>query len=133
VTGGSATARDFYGHAFLYNNGTMQDLGTFPGGSTSYGYGISASGEVTGYSYTRDRAIHAFLYRNARMIGLNSQISSTDAQIYTLTSGRAINDKGQIVVNATVNATGVSAALLLTPTTENPAEKGDDSSRLLSQ
>jgi len=120
VTGGSATARDNYGHAFLYSNGTMQDLGTFPGGLQSYGYGINASGEVTGYSYTRDREIHAFLYRNARMIDLNSQISSTDAQTYTLTSGRAINDKGQIVVDATVNATGVSAALLLTPTMENP-------------
>jgi len=133
VTGGSATATDIYTHAFLYSNGTMQDLGTFPGGSTSYGYAINASGEVTGYSYTWDRAVHAFLYRNARVIDLNSRISSTDAQTYTLTSGRAINDKGQIVVDATVNATGVSAALLLTPTTENPAEKGDDSSGLLSQ
>jgi hypothetical protein len=56
------------------------------------------------------------------MIDLNSRISSTDAQTYTLTAGRAINDKGQIVVDATVNATGVSAALLLTPTTKNSAE-----------
>jgi probable HAF family extracellular repeat protein len=102
-------------HAFLYSNGTMQDLGTL-GGPNSYGYGISASGQVTGNSYTKDRAIHAFLCTNGHMIDLNSRISSGDAALYTLTYGQAINDKVQVMVDATVNATGSSVALLLTPT-----------------
>jgi probable HAF family extracellular repeat protein len=119
VTGGStvragAAAQQ---HAFLYSNGAMQDLGTL-GGVLSYGLAINASGQVTGAAYTR-KTQHAFLYRNAHMIDLNSLISSSDAALYTLTSGQGINDKEQIVVNATVNATGNFVALLLTPTTEN--------------
>ena len=38
VTGYANTA-DGSNHAFLYSNGTMSDLGTLPGGSTSEGYG----------------------------------------------------------------------------------------------
>jgi hypothetical protein len=54
------------------------------------------------------------------MIDLNSLLSNSDAALYTLTSGQGINDKGQIVVNATVNGTGTSVALLLTPTEPPP-------------
>ena len=49
-------------HAFLYSNGQMTDLGTL-GGSQSCGYGINASGQITGYSNT-GTAEHAFLYSN---------------------------------------------------------------------
>jgi probable HAF family extracellular repeat protein len=105
-------------HAYLYSNGVMQDLGTL-GGPSSYGLAINTSGQVTGYADT-SKAQHAFLYRNGHMIDLNSLISSSDAALYTLTSGQGINDKGQIVVNATVNGTGTSVALLLTPTQPPP-------------
>ncbi len=41
---------------------TVTDLGTF-GGASSHGYGINASGQVTGYAYTTgNAAYHAFLY-----------------------------------------------------------------------
>jgi probable HAF family extracellular repeat protein len=132
VTGNSQTSESYF-HAFLYANGSMQDLGTL-GGTSSNGYGINARGQVTGSAATSgDIVEHAFLYTKGHMIDLNSLISSADAKLFTLRIGQAINDKGQIVVNATVRAFGNSVAVLLTPATESPAEKGDVSSRLPSQ
>src|SRR4051794_25485514 len=59
VTGQSITA-NFYGHAFLYANGSMSDLGSLPGpDSFSYGRGINDAGQVVGDSVGR-----AFLYSN---------------------------------------------------------------------
>jgi len=100
-------------HAFLYSNGVMQDLGTL-GGTTSFGYGINASGQVTGWAFTSSGVEHAFLYSNGVMVDLNSEIGSATG--YTLVSGEAINDSGQIVVDASVIATGQNLVLLLTPT-----------------
>ena len=103
-------------HAFLHGNGIIRDLGTL-GGDSSEGYGINDSGQVTGTAQTTgNAAYHAFIYSNGRITDLNSLISSTAASLFTLTAGQAINDGGQIVVNATVNATGENVALLLTPT-----------------
>jgi len=57
------------------------------------------------------------IYINGHMIDLNPLIPRGDAELYTLNSGQAINEKGQIVVDATENATGNYVALLLIPTT----------------
>jgi probable HAF family extracellular repeat protein len=84
------------------------------GGTTSRGYGINASGQVTGWAFTSSGVEHAFLYSNGVMVDLNSEIGSSTG--YTLVSGEAINDSGQIVVNGSVTATGQDLALLLTPT-----------------
>lgn len=116
VTGSSDTSGGLYSHAFLYSNGVMQDLGTF-GGTTSFGWGINDSGQVTGGAYTTGTGInllHAFLYNNGQMIDLNSEIGSA-ASLYTLQAGAAINSSGQIVAEGIVNATGQSVALVLTP------------------
>jgi len=86
---------------------------------------------VTGSSATKENGAHAFLYSNGHMTDLNSLISSDAAARYTLVSAVAINDKGQILVDATANGAPGEATLILTPTSENSAEKGDDSSRLL--
>src|SRR5262249_44023869 len=55
-------------HTFLYtgtpgSGGAMADLGTL-GGPSSLGFGINASGQVTGYSDAATNApgVHAFLY-----------------------------------------------------------------------
>jgi probable HAF family extracellular repeat protein len=115
VTGYSWTTGNLNFHAFLYSDGTMHDLGTL-GGAISYGFGINTSGQITGWSYTAGDLFHAFLYSNGEMTDLNSLISRRNAALYSLNFGQAINYKGQIVVNATVNATGQGVALLLTPT-----------------
>jgi probable HAF family extracellular repeat protein len=54
ISGGQAE------HAFLYSNGAMQDLGTL-GGTNSYGYGINASGQVTGGATTAAGTLHVFV------------------------------------------------------------------------
>ncbi len=69
VTGFADTTGNAEQHAFLWTpaapngtNGTMIDLGTL-GGTYSGGYGINATGEVTGFAnIAGDSESHAFLY-----------------------------------------------------------------------
>jgi probable HAF family extracellular repeat protein len=46
---GAATTGDGVSHAFLYRNGQMLDLGTLPGGSSSYATAINDRGDIVGY------------------------------------------------------------------------------------
>lgn len=62
-------------HAFLYQNGTMSDLGALPGGGISFATGINASGAVAGYSYQGAggaTGAHAFVYQNGTMTDLGT-------------------------------------------------------------
>ena len=59
------TPANMDGHAFLYSNGAMTDLGTL-GGSFSYATAVNDSGEIVGYSstapnQTMDLNDHAFI------------------------------------------------------------------------
>ena len=57
------------GHAFLYSNGTMTDLGALPGDDMSTPTAINDAGQVAGYSWyslSSTGARHAFLYSRAR-------------------------------------------------------------------
>jgi len=71
-------------HAFLWQDGTMTDLGTL-GGHSSSAMGINPQGQVVGFAATADDAIHAVLWDHG---------ATTD-----LGAGRAcaINSGGQIV------------------------------------
>jgi probable HAF family extracellular repeat protein len=71
VTGYSVDTRIYQGissnisRAFLYSGGAMNDIGTLPGSTHSYGYGINDVGQITGSSvflYNTGTDEMAFLY-----------------------------------------------------------------------
>ena len=87
----SADTASGAGHAFLYSNGIMQDLGTLPGGAVSYATGINDSGQVVGNSsYTANGFDHPFLYSNGTMQDLGT-LGGIDGY------AEGINDSGQVV------------------------------------
>ena len=71
-------------HAFLYSNGTMQDLGMF-GGTDSWACAINNSGQILGYIDETVGPVLPFLYSN----GTTTNLGSLKAT--------AINNAGQIV------------------------------------
>jgi probable HAF family extracellular repeat protein len=91
VVGGSDTAS---GHdAFLYSNGSMQDLGSIGGSGNSEASAINGHGEVAGWSYVGNTfSYHAFLYRNGSMQDLGSLAGAGGVSQAT-----AINAGSQIV------------------------------------
>jgi probable HAF family extracellular repeat protein len=94
VTGYSYTAAGA-GHAFLYTNGAMTDLGTL-GGSESSAYAINSAGQVTGESYPLgDQTSHAFLYGNGVMTDLGTLGGS-------YASGLKINGAGKVMGNSSL-------------------------------
>src|SRR5436309_1672459 len=58
--------------AFLWQNGTMTDLGTLPGGYASYAYGINDAGQVVGTSEDSSGLRHAFLWSAGTMADLGT-------------------------------------------------------------
>jgi len=60
-------------HAALWENGRVRDLGTLPGGKSSYGASINGKGQVVGSSDTGGKdedgnpILHAFLWRDGKM------------------------------------------------------------------
>ena len=99
---GSAQLPSGYLHAFLENNGTLQDLGTL-GGASSYGYGINNAGDVVGYAALSSGDSHAFLFERGLMLDLNSLIDPSSG--WVLTEAYAINGSGQIVGSGMLNGT----------------------------
>ena len=94
----------------------MVDLGTL-GGTSSYGYSINASGQVTGSASTAGGISHAFVYSNGVLTDLNDLIPIGLG--ITLTEARAINDLGQIAANGSVG-TSINHSFLLTLPADTP-------------
>ena len=109
------TTNGYHPHAVITyaTTNAIADLGTL-GGTSSRGYGINASGQVTGESLTSSGVNQAFLYSNGNMLDLNCAIGSAATQ-YTLIAGQGINDSGQIVVNGSVIGPQDPVVFLLTP------------------
>src|SRR6185312_5476663 len=80
---------DSNGHAFLFSNRTMIDLGTL-GGSQSMALGLNDSGQAIGWAELSSGDEHAFLYAQGVMTDLGTLGGS-------FSTASAINASGQIV------------------------------------
>jgi probable HAF family extracellular repeat protein len=104
IVGGGAINGQF--HAFLYENGQVQDLGTL--GQESYAIGINDGGQVVGYSSTTSgAAYHAFLYpdENNKMEDLGT-LGGQYSYAYD------INEGGQVVGDSYINNDATTHAFL---------------------
>lgn len=125
-----STGCTFTSHGFSWtHNGGFRDLGVLSGGQYSFAYGISSSGQVVGTGQSGTSAVVALLWTaDGAVHDLNTLISS---KTRTVVAANAINDAGQIVVDATAkNGTG-HYALILTPimsatlaSSRNPSQHG---------
>jgi probable HAF family extracellular repeat protein len=87
-------------HAFRWQDGSLQDLGTL-GGPDSIGFYISDRGEVAGLSYIESVVnpntgvpdIHPFLWKDGRMIDLGSLGGSSGEP-------NAVNNRSEVVGNS---------------------------------
>jgi len=91
-------------HAFLWQNGAMQDLGIWRA------YDINDRGQVVGSVYAAG-VYRAVFWENGQMEDLNNLIPANSG--WVLSEARAINNKGQIVGFGSIN--GQTRAFLLTP------------------
>lgn len=101
----------FPSHAFLWQNGSMIDLGTL-GGSNSSATRINNQGDIIGSSDDSGGHSRPFIIRGqSKMVDLGSLIPTDSG--WTLTAATGINDAGQIVGYGMHN--GSTHAFLLTP------------------
>ena len=121
---GSSTINNFDNrqHAFLYDGATMRDLGSLGGNvfesDRSSARGINLYDQVVGSSYRpyQGGALYgvAFVYREAQMFDLEKLVDASGAD-YRLHEAVAVNDYGQITVDAVKISTNQTRAVLLTP------------------
>lgn len=122
VTGFSAMKGNRADHAFLYNGSKMIDLGTLPNATDSTGAAIDQTGDVVGWSGSRGKVNHAFLYDSSGLHDLNDLIDPADPFLvanpsFVLDEATGINDGGQIVGDGFFDSNGrqVFEAFILTP------------------
>lgn len=119
--GSASTSR---AHAFLWENGTMLDLGVL-GDVTidlSYATDINNLGQVVGYATTANGSLasrHAFIWQDGVMRDLNDLIEIPLGSEVELMEATAVNDKGEIV-GWMYNDVGYRHAFLAIPTTPVP-------------
>ena len=92
----TVTPGDFtINHGFVTSGNTMIDVGTLPGGTSSFAYAINDDGVVVGSSFgSAFGYIHAFVDRGGTLTDLNALVDPTSG--WTLLAATGINDRGQI-------------------------------------
>ncbi len=111
---GNTIASGAGGYAFLLDsNGTFHNLGNLPGYAETIATGISANGQVIGYSIdpvsNSSPDTHALLDVNGMMTSLGTLVSQQGDVRESEAVG--INDSGQIVGWSTVNGAAIHAFL----------------------
>jgi probable HAF family extracellular repeat protein len=82
--------------AYLWENGSLTDLGTLPGDCGSRAMGINSSGQIVGHSFSCPNFDfhHALLWENGSLADLNSLIPRNSS--LELAFANDINDQGEI-------------------------------------
>jgi probable HAF family extracellular repeat protein len=121
---GVATQQNGAIRAFFWQDGVMRNLGTVKGDGCSSAYAMNAKGQVIGASFAIGvstacdfSVVHTFLWDDNRMIGLDQFVPP--ASCISLTDPSSINDRGEIVIDGTLN--GNLHAFMLVPCGENHA------------
>jgi len=98
-------------HAFIWQNGTMVDLGTLAGGDWSEAFDVNDHGDVVGWARGADFHVYAVRWVNGQILDLNT-LEGIPAG-WVLAEARGINNAGQIVGRGVYG--GSDRAFLLTP------------------
>ncbi|HET6445050.1 MAG TPA: HAF repeat-containing protein [candidate division Zixibacteria bacterium] len=101
-------------HAFMWEDGSLTDLGIIQGSLTSVAHDINDLTQVVGYLVMDDRSAHAMLWKNGVMSDLNDLIPANSGWI--LEEAYAINNRGQIAGHGSFG--GEIHPFLLTPVPE---------------
>jgi len=104
----------FTSHGFSWSaTGGLKDLGLLSGGTYSFAYGVNSSGQIVGTGASAAALVALLWTADGTIHDLNTLIAPGIAR--TLVAANAINDAGQIVVDATTKTGTGNYALLLTP------------------
>jgi probable HAF family extracellular repeat protein len=119
ISGFSDLAGDLITHAFFWENGVMTDLGTLPGDSFSFAWGIGQSGQVLGQSCDSTQSIcRGFIWQDGVMTDVNSLLPS--GSTLHVVDANFINAAGEITGQAVDlhSTTGDMPAILMIPCSE---------------
>lgn len=113
MVGESAVASDTVGHAFMWQNGVMTDLGVLPETDSSFAQGINEHGQAVGRSYGGTTPARAFLWDEINGLQDLNDMLDASAAGWTLKGAVDINNAGQIV-GWGINPDGSQHGYLLT-------------------
>jgi probable HAF family extracellular repeat protein len=118
IVGWATTAGDQTYHAVRWTNGGVTDLGALEALPCGSAYTNNSDGQVVGeLDDCVGGPLHAALYQDGQAIDLNRLIPAGSGVL--LYEAAFINDRGEIVGNATVVSTGDNHAFLLIPCDDN--------------